>query len=116
MADKLPIQLGHSPDPDDAFMFYGLATGQLDSGPYKFVHILQDIQTLNERAMKAELEVTAISLHAYLYVSRNYALTACGCSMGDNYGPMIVVKKMMTMVELTGKRLAVPGTAATAVL
>ena len=98
-------------------MFYGLATGKLDSGPYNFVHILQDIQTLNERAMKSELEITAISLHAYPYVSKNYALTACGCSMGDNYGPMIVAKKPpYTLAELKEKRIAVPGTMTTAFL
>ncbi len=113
---KLTIQLGHSPDPDDAFMFYGLATGAMDSGPYHFVHILQDIQTLNERAMKSELEISAISLHAYPYVSKNYALTACGCSMGDNYGPMIVAKKPLTLEELKDKRIAIPGTMTTAFL
>jgi 1,4-dihydroxy-6-naphthoate synthase len=116
MAEKLPIQLGHSPDPDDAFMFYGLATGAMDSGGYQFTHILQDIQTLNERAMKAELEITAISLHAYPYVSKHYALTACGCSMGDNYGPMIVAKKPYTLEELKDKRIAIPGTMTTAFL
>jgi 1,4-dihydroxy-6-naphthoate synthase len=116
MADKMTIQLGHSPDPDDAFMFYGLATGAMDSGPYHFVHILQDIQTLNERAMKSELEISAISLHAYPYVSKNYALMACGCSMGDNYGPMIVAKQPYTIEELKGKRIAIPGTMTTAFL
>jgi len=116
MADKLTIQLGHSPDPDDAFMFYGLATGKMDSGPYNFVHILQDIQTLNERAMKSELEVSAISLHAYPYVSKNYALMACGCSMGDGYGPMIVAKKPYTVEELKNLRIAIPGTMTTAFL
>jgi 1,4-dihydroxy-6-naphthoate synthase len=113
---KTTIQLGHSPDPDDAFMFYGLATGKMDSGPYNFVHVLQDIQTLNERAMKGELEVTAISLHAYPYVAKKYALTACGCSMGDNYGPMIVAKKPYTIEELKNLRIAVPGTMTTAFL
>ncbi len=121
MPAKITIRLAHSPDPDDAFMFYGLATGQLDSGPYEFVHILQDIQTLNERAMKhsAEepgLEITAISLHAYPYVAKNYALTACGCSMGDNYGPMLVAKKPFTLEELKDKRIAIPGTLTTAYL
>ena len=116
MPEKMIIQLGHSPDPDDAFMFYGLATGALDSGPYQFKHILQDIQTLNERAMKSELEITAISLHAYPYVAKNYALTACGCSMGENYGPMIVAKKPFTAEELKTKRIAIPGTMTTAFL
>src|SRR5271170_1388608 len=116
MTDKLTIHLGHSPDPDDAFMFYGLATGAMDSGPCKFVHILQDIQTLNERAMKAELEVSAISLHAYPYVSKNYALMGCGCSMGDNYGPMIVAKKNCSIDQLKSMRIAVPGAMTTAFL
>jgi 1,4-dihydroxy-6-naphthoate synthase len=121
MSVKRTIHLGHSPDPDDAFMFYGLATGALDSGPYEFKHILQDIQTLNERALKdgGELEVTAISLHAYPYLAKNYALMACGCSMGDNYGPMIVSKKPYTLHDLqTNKelRIAIPGTMTTAFL
>jgi 1,4-dihydroxy-6-naphthoate synthase len=116
MPEKMTIQLGHSPDPDDAFMFYGLATGKLDPGPYRFVHILPDIQTLNERAMKAELEVTAISLHTYPYIAKNYALTACGCSMGDNYGPMIVAKKPYTLDQLKSLRIAIPGTMTTAYL
>lgn len=115
-AAGFPIQLGHSPDPDDAFMFYGLATGKLSSGGYQFQHILQDIQTLNTRAMKGELEVTAISLHAYPFVQDKYALMACGCSMGDNYGPMIVSKKPMTIEQLKNARIAVPGTMTTAFL
>ncbi|HVX86729.1 MAG TPA: MqnA/MqnD/SBP family protein [Phycisphaerae bacterium] len=121
MAEKMKIRLGHSPDPDDAFMFYGLATGAMDSGAYAFEHILQDIQTLNERAMKhggdgSGLEVTAISLHAYPYVAKHYALMGCGCSMGENYGPMIVSKKAMTIEELKTKRIAIPGTMTTAFL
>src|ERR1041384_8779636 len=120
MAEKIAIHLVHSPDPDDAFMFYGLATGALDSGPYEFIHVLQDIQTLNERAMRdgGELEITAISLHAYPYVAKNYALTACGCSMGDNYGPMIVAKQPYTIEELRNGRLliAIPGVMTTAFL
>ena len=113
---KMKIRLGHSPDPDDAFMFYGLATGKMDAGPYAFEHILQDIQTLNERAMKGELEVSAISLHAYPYVAKQYALMGCGCSMGENYGPIIVAKKPYTIEELKGKRIAIPGTMTTAFL
>lgn len=116
MPTKLPVRLGHSPDPDDAFMFYGLATGKLDSGPYDFQHLLEDIQSLNQRAMKGELEVSAISLHAYPYVSDKYALMNCGCSMGDNYGPMIVAKKPYTIDELKDLRIAVPGTMTTAFL
>ena len=115
-AEKMKLRLGHSPDPDDAFMFYGLATGKMDGGPYEFEHILQDIQTLNTRAMKGELEITAISLHAYPYVKDKYALMGCGCSMGDNYGPMIVSKKPFTPEELKTKRIAIPGTLTTAFL
>src|SRR5580698_4865388 len=87
------LRLGHSPDPDDAFMFYGLAKNRLATGPYRFEHVLQDIQTLNQRAMKGELEITAISIHAYPYVANHYALTSCGSSMGDKYGPMLVCRK-----------------------
>jgi 1,4-dihydroxy-6-naphthoate synthase len=108
--------LGHSPDPDDAFMFYGLATGKLDSGRWRFEHILQDIQTLNERALRGELHITAISIHAYPYVADKYALTNCGSSMGDGYGPMVVTREPMTLEDLRGKRIAVPGTMTTAFL
>lgn len=116
MAEKMQLTLGHSPDPDDAFMFYGLATGQLDSGPYEFTHILQDIQTLNERCMRQELDITAISLHAYPFVSANYALMGCGCSMGDNYGPMIVARKPMDLAALKKCHIAIPGKLTTAFL
>jgi 1,4-dihydroxy-6-naphthoate synthase len=114
MAEKMKLRLGHSPDPDDAFMFYGLATGKVDSGPYEFEHIMQDIQTLNTRAMKGELEITAISLHTYPYVNDKYALMNCGCSMGDGWGPMIVAKHAHSIGELKGMRIAVPGVLTTA--
>src|SRR5262249_39552379 len=81
MSTTRTLRLGHSPDPDDAFMFYGLAREKFDTGPYRFEHVLQDIQTLNQRAMKGELEITAISIHAYPYVADKYALTSCGSSM-----------------------------------
>lgn len=110
------LTLGHSPDPDDAFMFYGLATGQLDSGRWQFEHILQDIQTLNERALRGELHITAISIHAYPYVADKYALTNCGSSMGDGYGPMVVTRSPMSLDDLRGKRIAVPGAMTTAFL
>jgi len=110
------LRLGHSPDPDDAFMFYALAKGLLDTGHYRFEHILQDIQTLNQRAMKGELEITAISIHAYPYVADRYYLTSCGSSMGDNYGPMIVARQPMTIAQLRGKRIAIPGKLTTAFL
>ena len=82
--------LGHSPDPDDAFMFYAMAENKIDLRGYEFEHRLEDIQTLNERAMRGELDISAISIHAYAYVSDQYALLPCGASMGDGYGPMLV--------------------------
>src|SRR3954451_18868475 len=110
------LQLGHSPDPDDAFMFYGLAKGKLDTGPYRFEHVLQDIQTLNQRAINGELEITAISIHAYPYVAGRYALTSCGSSMGDRYGPMVITREPMAIEQLKGKRIAIPGELTTAFL
>ena len=82
--------LGHSPDPDDAFMFYAMAENKIDLRGYKFEHRLEDIQTLNERALRGELHISAISIHAYAYVSDRYALLPCGASMGDGYGPMVI--------------------------
>jgi 1,4-dihydroxy-6-naphthoate synthase len=110
------IRIGHSPDPDDAFMFFALAKGKFDTSPYVFEHILQDIQTLNQRAMRAELEMTAISIHAYPYVARDYILTSCGSSMGDQYGPMVITKSPMTIEQLRGKTIAIPGELTTAFL
>lgn len=110
------ILLGHSPDPDDAFMFYGLAKGYVDSGRWDFEHILQDIQTLNERALRGELHVTAISIHAYPYVADKYALTNCGSSMGDGYGPMLVAREPGDWQSLRGRTIAVPGEMTTAFL
>jgi 1,4-dihydroxy-6-naphthoate synthase len=114
--DSKILTLGHSPDPDDAFMFYGLAKGLVPSGGYKFQHILQDIQTLNERATRGELDITAISLHAYAYVSDKYALLPSGASMGDGYGPMLVAKKKFTQAEVAQQKIAVPGTMTSAFL
>jgi 1,4-dihydroxy-6-naphthoate synthase len=105
----MKLTLGHSPDPDDAFMFYALAKHLLPTPGYEFEHILQDIQTLNERAVRAELDITAISIHAYAYVLKDYALLRSGASMGDNYGPMIVGKKTLTREELRTRKIAVPG-------
>ena len=117
------LRLGHSPDPDDAFMFYALAKGKLPTGSYQFEHVLQDIQTLNRRARKGELEITAISIHAYPYVSQHYALTSCGSSMGDGYGPMVVCRQADAarfgadpIEGLRGKRIAIPGELTTAFL
>ncbi|HPM23702.1 MAG TPA: ABC transporter substrate-binding protein [Phycisphaerae bacterium] len=110
------IRLAHSPDPDDAFMFYGLARGAVDPGPYQFAHVLADIQTLNEEARRGTYEITAISIHAYPYVADRYALTACGSSMGDNYGPLLVSRAPLTVAELAGRAIAVPGLLTTAYL
>ncbi|MCA8990501.1 MAG: ABC transporter substrate-binding protein [Planctomycetaceae bacterium] len=116
MQEKLTINVGHSPDPDDAFMFHALANDKIDTGRYQFVHELVDIETLNRRAFKAELELTAVSLHGYSYLTDAYALCACGASMGDNYGPMVVAKTPMSIADLQGKTIAVPGTLTTAFL
>jgi 1,4-dihydroxy-6-naphthoate synthase len=110
------LRLGHSPDPDDAFMFYGLAKNLLDTGPYRFEHVLQDIQTLNQRARRGELEITAISVHAYPYVADRYALTSCGSSMGDQYGPMVIARQPTKIADLKGKTIAIPGELTTAFL
>ncbi len=110
------INVGHSPDPDDAFMFYALAKDRIDTGPYRFTHTLQDIETLNRRALHAELELTAVSLHGYAYLTDTYALCACGASMGDGYGPMVVAREPMSIDELKGKTIAVPGRLTTAFL
>jgi 1,4-dihydroxy-6-naphthoate synthase len=110
------LTLGHSPDPDDAFMFYALAKDRIDTRGWTFEHVLQDIQTLNERAQRGELDITAISIHAYPYVADKYALTNCGSSMGDGYGPMVVTQERMSVEDLAGKTIAVPGEMTTAFL
>jgi 1,4-dihydroxy-6-naphthoate synthase len=110
------ITVGHSPDPDDAFMFHALAHDKLDTGDLKFRHELQDIETLNRRALRGELEVTAVSIHAYAHLLDKYALLPSGCSMGDRYGPMVVARRPMTVEELKKARIAVPGTLTTAFL
>src|SRR5215470_10232139 len=94
------LTLGHSPDPDDAFMFYGLAHELIPTHGFHFEHILQDIQTLNERATRGELDISAISIHAYAYVSHQYALLPSGASMGDGYGPMLVAKRHLKRSEI----------------
>ena len=106
---KQKLTLGHSPDPDDAFMFFALAKGLIPTGDYEFEHILQDIQTLNERATRGELDITAVSIHAYAYVANQYALLPSGASMGDGYGPMLVAKRKYSCDEIAKKRIAVPG-------
>src|SRR5215831_17705798 len=110
------LTLGHSPDPDDAFMFYGLAKGLIPTDGFAFEHILQDIQTLNERATRGELDISAISIHAYAYVSSQYALLPSGASMGDGYGPMLVANQKFAKNEIARKKLAVPGTMTSAFL
>jgi 1,4-dihydroxy-6-naphthoate synthase len=110
------IIVGHSPDPDDAFMFYALAHDKLDTGNLRFRHELQDIETLNRRALRGELEVTAVSIHAYAYLLDKYALLPSGCSMGDRYGPMVVARRPLTIADLKTARIAVPGTLTTAFL
>jgi 1,4-dihydroxy-6-naphthoate synthase len=110
------IRVGHSPDPDDAFMFHALANDKIDTGHYRFTHELQDIETLNRRALKGELELTAVSLHGYAFVTDRYALCSCGASIGDNYGPMVVARQPWRIDDLKGKKIAVPGTLTTAFL
>ncbi|QEE29018.1 ABC transporter substrate-binding protein [Terriglobus albidus] len=111
------ITIAHSPDSDDAFMFYGLATNKIRVPGYKFSHTLTDIETLNRKAMnEAFYDVTAISFHAYPYLQDNYALMACGGSVGDGYGPMIVAPKKLTTDEVKKVKIAVPGTLTTAYL
>src|SRR6266481_1565781 len=113
--------LGHSPDPDDAFMFYAMAENKIDLRGYRFEHRLEDIQTLNERALRGELHISAISIHAYAYVSKRYALLPCGASMGDGYGPVVIRKHPTSNIQhptpkqspsrdfLRGRKIAVPG-------
>ncbi len=110
------IRVGHSPDPDDAFMFYALAADKIDTGPYRFVHELVDIETLNRRAFAGELELTALSIHAYAHLADTYVLCPCGASMGDGYGPIVVAKKPLTKEETGRAVIAVPGTLTSAFL
>ncbi|HXD88716.1 MAG TPA: MqnA/MqnD/SBP family protein [Urbifossiella sp.] len=116
MSERQLIRVGHSPDPDDAFMFHALANDKIPTGNLRFVHELQDIETLNRRALKGELEVTAVSIHAYSFLHDKYALLPSGCSMGDRYGPMIVARKPLTIGDLANVKIAVPGTLTTAFL
>lgn len=119
--------LGHSPDPDDAFMFYAIAKNKIDLRGYRFEHRLEDIQTLNERAMRGELHISAVSIHAYAYIANNYALLPCGASMGDGYGPLLVRKAPNAKSQIPTENaeirnwlreqvIAVPGTMTSAFL
>ncbi len=110
------IRVGHSPDPDDAFMFHALANERIETGRYRFEHTLQDIETLNRRALRGELELTAVSVHGYAYVADRYALCSCGASMGEDYGPMVVAREAGSVESLAGRRIAVPGEMTTAFL
>ena len=113
---KRVITVGHSPDPDDAFMFYALAHDKVDTGDLTFRHELQDIETLNRRALKGELDVSAVSIHAYAFLLETYALLPSGCSMGDRYGPMVVARKPLAVRDLSTVKIVVPGTMTTAFL
>src|SRR3981189_2361608 len=115
-ADVREINVAHSPDSDDAFMFYGLATNKVRVPGLKFTHTLCDIQTLNQKAHDGIYDGTAISFHAYPYIQDKYALMACGGSVGEGYGPMVVSPRAFTESEIKKKRIAVPGTLTTAYL
>ena len=110
------ISAAHSPDSDDAFMFYGLATKKVRSQSVSFKHILSDIETLNQKARAGEYDLTAISYHAYPYVADKYSLMASGSSIGDGYGPLLVALKPMEPEEIKGKKIAIPGKLTTAYL
>jgi len=110
------IRIGHSPDSDDAFMFYALAKKLIPTNGFEVVHVIEDIESLNKRALNAELEVTAISIHAYAYVSQDYILMPCGASIGDRYGPIVVSTSPIDLHDLSGKRIAIPGEMTTAYL
>ena len=110
------IRIGHSPDSDDAFMFYALAKKLIPTNGFEVVHVIEDIESLNKRALNSELEVTAISIHAYAYVSQDYALMPCGASIGDRYGPIVVSTSPIDLHDLSGKRIAIPGEMTTAYL
>lgn len=107
--EKKTLTLGHSPDPDDAFMFYAMAEDKINTHGWTFEHILQDIQTLNERAQREELDISAVSIHAFAYIADKYALLNCGASMGDNYGPMVIAREAFPLEELKNKKIAIPG-------
>ncbi len=115
MAGRL-ITVAHSPDSDDAFMFYALAENRIDSGEFEFRHVLKDIETLNRNALEGRYEVTAISVHAYAFLCDRYSLLDSGASMGDRYGPLVVSKRPMKPGELKGKVIAIPGTMTSAFL
>ena len=110
------LRVGHSPDPDDAFMFYALSSGAVILQGYRIEHVIEDIQSLNRRALRAELEITAISAAVYPFVAKDYWILSSGASVGRNYGPMVVADRLFSQDELNGKRIAVPGYQTTAYL
>ena len=111
------LRFGHSPDADDAYMFYGFHTGQATIGGCRVEHVLEDIQSLNRRALeRADLEITAVSAHAYAFLADRYAVLACGASMGLGFGPVVVANEARTLASLAGRRVAIPGTLTTAAL
>jgi len=112
----MEIRIAHSPDSDDAFMFYALAKEKIPAGKFRFTHTLQDIETLNRKALNGVYEITAISFHAYAYIADKYILLPSGASMGDRYGPMIVAREPWGQDQLKGKKIAIPGTMTTAYL
>jgi 1,4-dihydroxy-6-naphthoate synthase len=116
MSGSRLIRIAHSPDPDDAFMFYALATGRIPAEGFRFEHILEDIESLNRHALAGEYELTALSFHAYAYVADTYVLLTSGASMGEGYGPILVARDRMNIEDLSRARIAVPGTLTTAFL
>ncbi len=113
---KAKIRVGHSPDPDDAFMFYAIAHDKIKTDGITFSHVIEDIESLNRRAFQAELEVTAVSAFTYFKIAERYALMPCGASIGDNYGPLLLANTPVYAKELQGKKIAVPGLNTTAYL
>ena len=111
-----PVRIGHSPDPDDAFMYYAIAKGLVDTGPRPVEQVLEDIESLNRRALAGELEVTAVSIHAYAHLADRYALMPCGASMGDGYGPIVVARESFPCENLRSRTIAIPGTLTSAYL
>ncbi|TAK33029.1 MAG: ABC transporter substrate-binding protein [Chloroflexota bacterium] len=107
--NKQPLRLGHSPDADDAFMFYALAHGKIDTGGLTFEHILTDIETLNQWAREPRLEISAVSVHGFAYCHTHYAMLTHGGSFGRNYGPLVVAREAVSLESLAGKRIAIPG-------
>ena len=107
-AIRRTIRVGHSPDSDDAFMFYALTHDKLDNHDLHFVHQLEDIETLNRRALEGELEVSAVSIHAFAHLADKYALLASGCSMGDQYGPMLITREPVTLDDVRARRSPSP--------